>query len=438
MRLAIVCLALGALLPACNSGGKKAAPLPVFAAQRFAGGAVDNEFFPLRPGMRFVLEGDTDDGFVHVEIDVTDSTRLVNGVECVVVEANEYVDGELAEQTFDWYAQDLDGHVWYMGEDSREIEGGLVVSTDGSWEAGVDGAAPGIAMLAVPRIGVLYSQEMAPGVAEDQGKAVALNQTVTTPLGTFEGCLQTEDTNPLDPGAVENKYYARGVGTVLEVEEDGSRVELVSFEYDPPFDPQDFAGGPIDNPLLPLIPGTIRTYEKETEDGLETTVVEVLPDVKVILGVTCTVVRDTVSLDGELVEDTLDWFAQDDEGNVWYLGEDSKEYEGGVLVGTEGSWEAGVDGAEPGVVMFAQPRLFATYRQEFYEGEAEDMATVLALDEIVTVPAGTYGGCLQTEDFTPLEPGISEEKFYAPGVGLVLEVDDEGVRSELVDVEQAP
>jgi len=202
----------------------------------------------------------------------------------------------------------------------------------------------------------------------------------------------------------------------------------------PKFDLQDFAA-PVANPLFPLVPGTIRTYEKDTPEGLEQVVVEVTSDRKVILGVTCFVVHDVVSLDGEVIEDTLDWYAQDRHGNVWYFGEDSKELEGGVVVSTHGSWEAGVDGAQPGIVMLANPEVGVTYRQEFAPGVAEDMATVLALDASVTVPFGSYADCLQTEDFTALEPDVSEEKFYAAGVGAVLEVDDEGGRTELVDVE---
>jgi hypothetical protein len=166
-------------------------------------------------------------------------------------------------------------------------------------------------------------------------------------------------------------------------------------------------------------------------------VVVVTGDTKDILGVPCVVVRDTVTLDGEVIEDTFDWFAQDADGNVWYFGEDTKEYEDGEVVTTEGSWEAGVDGAEPGIVMEADPQVGDRYRQEFYEGHAEDMATVLSLDETADVPYGSYEDVLMTEDTTPLEPDVLERKFYARGVGVVLEVDVNGggEREELVSVE---
>jgi hypothetical protein len=216
----------------------------------------------------------------------------------------------------------------------------------------------------------------------------------------------------------------------------GGGLDLIDL---PLFDAADFPGGPVDNPYFPLPVGRVLTYEADTPEGLEVIVVEVLPDVKVVLGVTCVVVRDTVTLDGELIEDTFDWYAQDIDGNVWYMGEDSTEYEGGIPVSKAGSWEAGVDGAAAGILMWGTfPPAGTSYRQEFYEGEAEDVGTILATDETVVVPWGTFAPCLKTADTTPLEPDAYEEKFYAPGIGTVLEVDDEDVRTELVDVEDAP
>ena len=200
------------------------------------------------------------------------------------------------------------------------------------------------------------------------------------------------------------------------------------------FDPANFSGHAIDNPFFPLTPGTTYVYEGTTDEGDEEIVVEVTTDVKVILGIACVVVHDTASIDGSLVEDTLDWFAQDDDGNVWYFGEDTKEIEDGVVVSTEGSWEAGVDGALAGIAMLAAPAVGVTYSQEFAAGVAEDMATVVGLGETETTPLGTFTGCVHTEDFSPLEPGIVEDKFYAPGVGLVLEVDADGNRIELTSV----
>lgn len=202
--------------------------------------------------------------------------------------------------------------------------------------------------------------------------------------------------------------------------------------YTAAIDPADFVGF-IDNPRLPLVPGNLWIYEAETEEGTETIEVEVLFETVEILGVTCTVVRDTVTIDGERVEDTRDWFAQDVDGNVWYFGEISLNYEDGSLVDVDGSWEAGKDGAHAGIVMPAAPAVGDLYRQEFLLGEAEDYGEVLALAETATVPAGTFNGCLKTFDGTPMEPDAEEHKYYAPGIGMVLEEKPEdGERVELV------
>jgi hypothetical protein len=223
-----------------------------------------------------------------------------------------------------------------------------------------------------------------------------------------------------------NEQYRARLELAVELEE----TDLYSVDIDP----ADFVAV-IDNPYMPLTPGTTLTYEADTEDGKETIVVTVTDETKEILGVTCTVVRDTVELDGELVEDTFDWFAQDRDGNVWYFGEISLNYEDGQLTDVDGSWQAGVDGAQPGIVMLADPEVEDLYRQEFYLGEAEDFGEVLDQGETVTVPFGTYNNCLRTADGSPIEPDADENKLYAPGVGVVLEIDlESGERVELVNV----
>jgi hypothetical protein len=150
-------------------------------------------------------------------------------------------------------------------------------------------------------------------------------------------------------------------------------------------------------------------------------VVTVTDRTREVMGVTTTVVRDQVFVAGELAEDTFDWFAQDRHGNVWYFGEETAEYEDGKVVSREGSWEAGVDGAQPGIVMPGDPRMGETYRQEYYAGEAEDMGKVVRLGESVVVRYGSFDEVLLTEDWTPLEPKLLENKYYARGVGVVLE-----------------
>ena len=226
-----------------------------------------------------------------------------------------------------------------------------------------------------------------------------------------------------------------GVGCAA-CDSDASREDTFAVTYAPPFIPAAMQGA-VTNPFFPLAVGTVWTYEGATEDGTERIVVEVLPETREVAGVTATVVQDRVYLDGALIEDTHDWFAQDADGNVWYLGEETAEYEGGELVTTSGSWEAGIDGAEAGVLIPAVPAVGQAYYQEFYAGEAEDRGRVLNLNASVTVPYGTFSGCLETEDTTPLEPEVLEHKYYCPGVGTVLEVDlEEDTRIELIAVEK--
>ena len=194
----------------------------------------------------------------------------------------------------------------------------------------------------------------------------------------------------------------------------------------------------VTNSYFPLVPGSVWEYRGETDEGTETNRVEVLSETQVVHGVTAAVVWDRVYLDDELIEETRDWYAQDAEGNVWYLGEDSKEIEGGVVVSTDGSWEWGVDDALPGVLMWANPAAHrgAEYRQEFYEDEAEDWGKVVTVNQAVDVPAGHYAGCVQTDDWSGLESGTLEKKYYAPAVGLVLEIEASGTRIELISFTQ--
>jgi hypothetical protein len=205
--------------------------------------------------------------------------------------------------------------------------------------------------------------------------------------------------------------------------------------YDPDLSPSRFvspaAAAANPNPYLRLVPGTVRVYEG---DGEHITVT-VTNRTKVIAGVTCTVVTDTVLVMGtQTLEDTEDYFAQDVLGNVWYFGELVKNYEGGELVDLDGSFLSGTAGAKAGVAMPAAPVVGATYRQEFAFGEAEDAGEVKSVTGSTTVPAASCSGtCLVTRDFTPLEPGHEENKYFVPGIGEILAVNLEtGARTELV------
>ena len=192
-------------------------------------------------------------------------------------------------------------------------------------------------------------------------------------------------------------------------------------------DPADFSTR-VTNPWFPLRPGARWVYrETDAEGGRQRVVVTVTDRTKRIAnGVTARVVTDVVTEDGEPVEVTEDWYAQDRQGNVWYLGEDTAEYENGKVVSREGSFEAGVDGAEAGVIMPARPRPGLRYRQEYYRGHAEDRARVVSRREQAQVPAGHFRNVLMTREDNPLEPRVLEFKFYARGVGPVLAVNVSG------------
>jgi hypothetical protein len=197
-------------------------------------------------------------------------------------------------------------------------------------------------------------------------------------------------------------------------------------------DPADFTTD-VDNPYWPLAPGSRWVYRETGEKGAEQRVVVTVTDrAKVVSGVKARVVHDVVTQDGELVEDTYDWYAQDRAGNVWYLGEDTREYENGEVATTEGSWEAGVDGAQAGIIMPADPRVGMRYRQEYYAGQAEDRAEVERLGDHCDVPAGSFSGVLVTKETNPLGSGTVEHKFYARDAGLVQVVGGGGHREELL------
>jgi hypothetical protein len=202
-------------------------------------------------------------------------------------------------------------------------------------------------------------------------------------------------------------------------------------------DPADFTTD-IDNPYLPMKPGTEWVYRTTDTTGARQDVVMTVTDQTKLIanGVTARVVRDIVTEDGQQVEVTDDWYAQDRDGNVWYLGEQTAEYSNGKVVSRRGSFEAGVDGAQPGVAMPADPRPGLPYRQEYYAGEAEDNAAVVTVgEEHVEVPYGFFdSGVLMTRELVPIEPRVQELKFYVRGIGMVLSVhtDGAGGRSELV------
>jgi hypothetical protein len=229
---------------------------------------------------------------------------------------------------------------------------------------------------------------------------------------TTPASAQPQASSADEPSAASSPAESVQPSTVAASENPAKVVEGKA--YSPTIVPAEFTTE-ITNPYMPLVPGTALTYKGRHEMN----VFSVTDRTREVMGVTTIVVRDKAFEDGALVEDTEDWFAQDAAGNVWYFGEATAECDGNRIVSHHGAWEAGVDGAQPGIVMLANPDLGDHYRQEYLKGQAEDVAKVIRLDSTVTNSLGTYANVLITEDFTRLEPQLVEHKKYAPGVGLV-------------------
>ena len=195
---------------------------------------VTNVWFPLAPGMKLTYRG-TKDGKRAVDVvTVSDQTRNIAGVVCRLVEDRLTLDGRLEERTTDYYTQDVDGNVWYFGEDTAELDkAGNVTSREGTWHAGVDGAQPGIFMQATPTIGASFVQELYVGHAEDHFQVLSLSSRSTVPYGSFSGVLRTKEWTPLEPDVIDNKYYVRAVGEIREVSRSGpyEELRLVSFSH---------------------------------------------------------------------------------------------------------------------------------------------------------------------------------------------------------------
>jgi len=188
----------------------------------------------------------------------------------------------------------------------------------------------------------------------------------------------------------------------------------------PVLDPSNFVSV-IDNPYFPLPVGRTLVYEGVKDGQTQIDTVTVTGETRVILGITAMVVRDVSTHDGTVLERTADWYAQDRQGNVWYLGEDTVAFLANGKSDTSGSWEAGVRGAQPGIIMEAHPQIPDAYRQEYLAGQAEDTAWVVDIGGTITVPYGKLRNTLTTLEATRLEPGAYDQKIYAPGIGIALE-----------------
>ena len=231
-RTPLVALLAVALAAGCGSSDKTTTTSTTANRSGFSA-TVTNPWFPLRPGSVYRYRGVKDGEPSREVMRVTHRVKTVDGAPVVVVSDLLYIRGVLEERTEDWYSQDAKGNVWYFGERTAELdEHGNVTTTSGSWTSGVDGAKPGIFMFAHPRPGQSARQEYLKGEAEDHFQVVAIGVTAAVPFKPFRGALLTKEWTPLEPGVIDHKYYAHGIGTVLEqtVKGGDERNELVSFQ----------------------------------------------------------------------------------------------------------------------------------------------------------------------------------------------------------------
>jgi hypothetical protein len=226
----VLALSVLAVAAAPASGASPTPPASDFSAR------VDNPWFPLTPGTTLVYTGVKDGKAARDVVLVTRRTKLIDGVPCAVVDDRLYLDGRLAERTTDWYTQDKQGNVWYFGETTAELDrAGRVTSREGSWQAGRNGAEPGIFMPARPRVGQSFRQEYYKGHAEDHFRVLDLHATVSVPYARSTNALLTKEWTPLEPGVIDHKLYIRGVDNVEEqtIKGGDEHLRLVSVRRSP-------------------------------------------------------------------------------------------------------------------------------------------------------------------------------------------------------------
>lgn len=441
---------------------------------------IDNKWFPMTPGTHYVFEGFTDTGGRNIPhsiiFTVTDLTKEVAGVRTVVAYILDYSDGELVEAEIAFYAQDNDGNVWFIGEYPEVYELGKIVEAP-SWIPGLKGAQAGIVMKADPQLGMpSYAQGWGPAVNwNDRGRVVALGEQACVPVACYEDVLVIEEFSQSEPEAFQVKSYAPGVGNIMVRwrGEDASREELdlveltqlspeslaevraaaleleesamenskevyavtPPLEYSPDpamvaefwkFDPGNFTNSTdISNEWMPMEPGTRWVHEGTAIDDegnnltrrIEFTVTDLT---KEIAGVRTVVAWILDYNDDEVVEKEVAFYAQDDDGNVWYLGEYPEEYEDGEFVQAL-PWIHGIEGARAGIKMVTDPR---TGIPSYYQGwgpevDWSDYGQVDRMGEETCVPVGCYQDVLVIAESSLGELDAYQLKYYARSVGEI-------------------
>lgn len=399
---------------------------------------VDNPYFPRIPGDKFIYEGQTENGFERIELVILEETKVIMGVTTTIMRDTVYLNGEIREDTYDWFAQDKDGNVWYFGEDVNDYENGVVVSKAGSWEAGVDGALPGIVMYGDPaaHLGESYLQEYYAGEAEDTADLLSVRENLEIAFGSFDNVVQTYDYTPLDPNSQEHKFYAAGLGKIrnvnlitgdvidliayipaggvealgIPVAPESARVDLVTPVFSNPTN--------VTNPLFPYSQ-TDQIILLGSVDGQPFHVVyTLLPTTRKIdwngQQVETIIVQYVAQVNGQIEEYALDWYAQADDGSVWYLGEDVYDYKDGVVFSTAGTWLTERDGPMA-MIMPANPQVGDVYRVETIPGIAFEEITVKDVNVTVQGPKGPINGAMVAEQLHM--DGSYSNKTFVPGYG---------------------
>jgi hypothetical protein len=445
---------------------------------------IDNQWLPLIAGTQWIFEGTTDEDGEQIphriEFTVTDLTKEIDDVSTVVAFIEDYADDELVEAELAFYAQDNDGNVWYLGEYPEEYEDGEFIEAP-AWIAGLEGAKPGIKMMAEPRLGTdSYSQGWGPEVEwTDRGQVYKLGQQTCVAFDCYSDVLVVDEFNQEEPNAFQQKYYARGVGNVQvgwrgedaqqeelelvemtlldpgdmgEVRKAALALEARAYEISPDVygqtPPSEAPAGAveaseraeklyeeldrdnfedstnIDNKWLPMQPGTQWTFEGYTiEDGdliphlLVFTVTDLIKEID---GVHTAVAWIEDYSNEELVEAEIAFYAQDDDGNVWYFGEYPEEYERGQFVDAP-AWIAGLENARAGIKMPAEPQLGMPSVSQGLAPMVQwtDRGEIYRMDQHTCVPFDCYDDVLIMDEFNAEEPGAIQLKFYAPDVGQV-------------------
>jgi hypothetical protein len=441
---------------------------------------INHKWFPMKPGMEYVYEGFTAEGVNEIPhsiiFTVTDLTKEVAGVETVVAYILDYSDHELVEAEIAFYAQDNDGNVWFMGEYPEVYEFGEVVEAP-AWIPGLKAAKAGIVMKADPRLGMpSYAQGWGPAVNwSDRGRVVALGEEVCVPVDCYEDVLVTEEFSQSEPDAFQVKYYAPGVGNVkvswrgedatretldltslaqlspdamaavraaaLELEESAlenskevyAATAPLKYEPDPTLvaefnelDPSNFTDSTnIDNEWMPMQPGMHWVHEGSALDDEGNTITRriefTVTDLTKEIGGVSTVVAWIVDYeDDEVIEKEIAFYAQDQDGNVWYLGEYPEEYDGGEFV-TAVPWIHGIEDARAGIKMMADPQPGIP---SYFQGWApavdwSDYGQVEQVGQETCVPVDCYADVLVIAESSLGETGAYQLKYYARGIGEV-------------------